>query len=148
VLAATTSLAAVGEEQPATPVSIQILLSPPAVASKELMNRWHRDYRGRISPVLREWRSLAQAVHERPRSWLTAGCRSLDLALNRLSGAELPIAPDPSVSFHLEEALRSLTKAAESCTQGAYFLTAWRLQQADDSWRELRGRLLLYGLAP
>ena len=38
--------------------------------------------------------------------------------------------------------------AAGSCTQGAYFLTTWRLHQADESWRQLRGRLQLYGLTP
>ncbi len=112
------------------------------------MRRWHHDYRGRISPILREWEGLARVTLERPGSRLTAGCRRLDLALSRLEHERLPVAPDPAVSLHLEQTMRSLAGAANSCTHGAYFLTTWRLQQADASWRELRTRLLLYGLVP
>ncbi len=112
------------------------------------MRRWHNDYRGRISPVLREWEGLARAARGRPGSGLMAGCRRLDMALSRLRQRRLPVAPDPSVSLHMEETLRSLAAAAASCTHGAYFLATWRLREADDSWHELRGRLLLYDLAP
>ena len=113
------------------------------------MRRWHRDFRGRISPVFHEWEGVARAAREQgPTTGLAAGCRRLDLALGRLDRHRLRAAPDPSVSLHLEKTLRSLAEAARSCTHGAYFLTTWRLRQADDSWRQLRGRLLVYGLSP
>jgi hypothetical protein len=112
------------------------------------MRRWRDDCRGRLSPVLREWQSLEWTGRGWPGDGQLAGCRRLDLALSRLARDRLPVAPDPSVSLHLEETLRSLSDAARSCTHGAYFLAAWRLREAADSWRELRGRLLLYGLAP
>lgn len=127
---------------------IELAPASPAAATKELMHRWHRDYRGRITPVLREWEGVARAARQRPGSTLTAGCRRLELALGALERRRLPVAPDPSVSLYLEQTLRSLADAAISCTHGAYFLSTWRLRQADDSWRELRARLLFYGLAP
>lgn len=142
------SLHAAHAEQPAETAAIRLVPSPPKAAAKELMRRWHREYRGQISPVLREWRILARAARERPGSRLAAGCRSLELALGNLDREILPLAPDPSISLHLGETLRSLADATRSCTHGAYFLTTWRLHQADNSWRELRGRLLLYGLEP
>ena len=141
-------LAAGGAEAPSEPGRIQLVPSPPAAPVRQMMRRWHRSYRGQMTPVLREWEALAQAARERPGSRLTAGCRRLELALVRLDRGRLPIAPDPSISLHLKETLRSLADAADSCSQGAYFLTTWRLQQADDSWRELRGRLRLYDLTP
>jgi len=145
--AAAGSLSAAAAEKPVETATIQLVPAPPA-AARELMRRWYLDYRGRISPILREWEGLARVARGRPGSGLTAGCRRLDLALSRLGRGRLPVAPDPSVSLHLEEMLGSLADATDSCTNGAYFLTTWRLRQADDSWRELRGRLLLYGLAP
>ena len=148
MLATSGNLFAAEAEQPAEAADIQWAPSPPAAATKQLVHSWHDDYRGRISPVLREWESLARAVHERPGGSLTAGCRRLELALSKLGRGRLPVAPDRSISLHLERTLRSLADAALSCTHGAYFLTTWRLRQADDSWRELRGRLSIYGLAP
>ena len=79
---------------------------------------------------------------------MMAGCRRLASALASVERGHLPTAPDPSVSLHLEETLRALHEASRSCTHGAWFLTGWRLHQAEESWRELRGRLLVYGLAP
>lgn len=125
-----------------------MLPTPPAAETQRRMRRWHLDYRRRISPILREWEGVSRTARERPSANLTAGCRRLDLALARLEHGRLLLAPDPSVSLHLEEALRSLSDAADSCTQGAYFMATWRLREADDSWRQLRRRLLLYGLAP
>lgn len=147
-LATTASLCAIGAEPPDDPGGIELAPSPPPAATKELVHRWHRDYRRRVSPVLREWESLARAVRERPGDRLTAGCRRLELALRRLGRGRLPVAPDPSISLYLEETLRSLFEASISCTHGAYFLTVWRLEEADESWRQLRGRLLPYGLSP
>ncbi len=112
------------------------------------MRRWRRESRDPLAPVLREWEHLARVARRGPGSRLTAGCRRLDLALEGLDRGRLPAAPDPSVSLHLEETLRSLGEAADSCSQGAYFLTAWRLREATESWRQLRGRMLLYGLSP
>ncbi len=142
------TLSATGAERQAEAPGIRLAPSPPAAATKEVMRRWHRHYRGLISPVRQEWESLARTTRERPGGRMTAGCRRLDLALEKLRRGRLPVAPDASISLHLEETLRSLAEAAASCSQGAYFLTAWRLRQADSSWRELRGRLLLYGLTP
>ena len=147
-LAAGASLAATDTGPPAKRATIQLAPTPPAAATMELMRRWHHDYRGRISPVLQEWEQLARAARGRPGSRLMAGCRRLDMALARLVLRRLRVRPDPSVSLGLEEMLRSLTAAATSCTHGAYFLAIWRLREADDSWRELRNRLLLYDLAP
>ena len=98
--------------------------------------------------MLREWESLARVARERPGGTLTAGCRRLESALGELHRARLPVAPDPSISLHLEQTLRSLAEATVSCSHGGYFLTTWRLRQADGSWRELRARLRLYGLVP
>ena len=121
----------------------------PAVAeSHQRMRRWHRTYRQRLSPVLREWELVARVARERPGAGLLAGCRRLDRALTGLSAAPPPVSPDPSVSLHLEQTLRMLADAVDSCSQGAWFLTTWRLRQADDAWRELRRRLLVYGLDP
>lgn len=142
---ATRAAAAVPPDEATT---LSVRPAPPAAATTRLMRRWRHDTRRRIGPVLREWQALAHAVRERPGRTLAAGCRRLGLALGRLDRDGLPVAPDPSVSLHLEQTLRSLSDAADSCAQGAYFLTVWRLRRADDSWRELRGRLLLYELAP
>ena len=128
--------------------AVRMLPSPPSESAAAGMRRWHHDYRARISPVRREWESLARATRRRPGDRLMAGCRSLAAALRSVERSRLPTAPDPSVSLHLEETLRALREASRSCTHGAWFLTAWRLHQADASWRELRGRLLVYGLAP
>ena len=147
-LAAVGPAAAPAGEPPAEPVTVFLAPAPPSRAAKERMRRWHRDTQGRISPLLREWRSLASTARQRPGQPLTAGCRRLDLALARLDRRGLPAAPDPSASLHLERALRSLSEASRSCAQGAWFLTAWRLRQADAAWRELRGRLRLYELGP
>ncbi len=110
---------------------------------------WHDRYRPLISPVLREWRQVARAARsgQTPES-LVAGCRRLDRALAGLDRRRLLSAPDPAVSIHLGESLRSLAEAARGCTRGAYFLTDWRLRQAAGSWSELRHRLVLYGLTP
>lgn len=148
LLTATGGLSGTATGRPVETAAIQIVPTPPPAATEERMRLWHLDYRIRILPVLQGWQDLARATRERPGSRLTAGCRRLDLALTGLAQVRLPLAPDPSVSLHLEETLRSLADAARSCTQGAYFLTTWRLQEADDSWRQLRGRLLMYGLAP
>lgn len=112
------------------------------------MRRWRREVRDPLSPILGEWESLARLSREGPGSRLTAGCRRLAAALEALEDRRLPPAPDPAVSLHLEETLRALGEAAGSCTHGAYFLTTWRLRQAGSSWRQMRGRLLLYGLSP
>lgn len=148
LLAAVGGLAAVGAGAPDDGGTIELVPAPPAPATGDLMRRWHRDTRGRLSPVLHEWELLARAARRGPGSELAAGCRRLDLALAELARERPIVAPDPSVALHLEETLRSLSGAAQSCAQGAYFLASWRLRQADASWLELRGRLLLYGLAP
>ena len=135
-------------EPPGETGIVRMLPSPPGEAAAAGMRRWHHDYRTRMSPVLRQWESLARATRQRPGDRLVAGCRSLAAALRSVERGRLPTAPDPSVSLHLEETLRALREASRSCTQGAWFLTAWRLHQAEESWRELRGRLLVYGLAP
>ena len=140
--------AAVTAGEPETEAGIRMAPSPPPEAVELRMRRWHREYSGRIEPVLREWESLARAARERPGRTLTAGCRRLESALGELSRTRLPAAPDPSISLHLEEALRTLARAVVSCSHGGYFLTLWRLRQADDSWRELEARLRLYGLVP
>jgi hypothetical protein len=141
-------LAATAERQSDVP-AIEMLPATPTMETEELMRLWHHRYRGRISPVLHEWqRVLETSRGQGPVIGLTAGCRRLGSALDRLDHGRIPAAPDPSVSVHLEKTLRSLAEAARSCSHGAYFLTTWRLEQAEDSWRELRGRLLLYGLSP
>lgn len=141
---------AVGDEpaEPTEPTVIHLEAAPPSAGTQRLMRRWHEDARDRVAPVLRAWESVTRAARERPGVALTAGCRRLDLALGELRRDRLPPAPDPSVSLHLEETLRVLAEAAESCTQGAWFLTSWRLRRADAAWHELRGRLLLYELTP
>ena len=138
----------VGAEPPSEKATIRLAPTPAEPESHHRMRRWHRTYRQRLSPVLREWELVAKVARERPGAGLLAGCRRLDRALTRLAGAPPPTSPDPSVSLHLEQTLRLLADATDSCTQGAWFLTAWRLRQADDAWRQLRRRLLLYGLAP
>ena len=140
--------AAPATEPPATAATLRLAPAPPDRATREGMRRWHLATHERISPVLREWRRLAQAARERPGRPLAAGCRRLDLALTRLDRRGLAAAPDASASLHLERTLRLLRGAAGSCSQGAWFLTSWRLRQAEDSWRELRARLSVYGLVP
>ena len=135
-------------EPPSAETTIRMAPAPTAAESHHRMRGWHRTYRQRLSPVLREWELVARVARERPGTDLLAGCRRLDRALTRLAGAPPPPSPDPSVSLHLEQTLRLLTGAVDSCSQGAWFLTAWRLRQADDAWRELRRRLLLYDLLP
>lgn len=142
------ALPAAGGEPAPEAATLRLEAAPPAPAMRELMRRWQRQTRARISPVLREWDGVERAARRGPPRGLAAGCRRLDRALGDLGRDRLPVAPDPSVSLHLEETLRALAEAAESCTQGAYFLTTWRLRRAEASWRELRGRLLLYDLAP
>lgn len=141
---------ATGEAPPPRPQppAIQLSPAPPSQEGRELMRRWRHELREPLSPVLRAWEGLAHAARETPGSPLTAGCRRLGAALEALGDRRLPPAPDPAVSLHLEETLRLLGEAAGSCTHGAYFLTSWRLREAAASWRQLRGRLLLYGLSP
>ncbi len=141
-------LQAAAGEPPDETATIFLRPAPPTAATAALMRHWHRETGGRIAAVLREWQGLSRAVSERPGRTLAAGCRRLDLALDRLDRDRLPTAPDPSVSLHLEETLRSLSDAADSCAQGAFFLTVWRLRQAETTWQQLRRRLLLYDLRP
>jgi hypothetical protein len=147
-LLAAGGLQAAAAEPPGEPTTLFLRPAPPTARDEALMRRWHHETRRRIGPVLSEWERLSRAVREQPGRTLAAGCRRLDLALGRLDRHRLPVAPDPSVSLHLEETLRSLSNAADSCAQGAVFLTAWRLRQAETAWRQLRGRLLLYDLTP
>lgn len=130
------------------PNALGLTPTRPDAAATERMRSWHRQTGERISPVLREWESLARSARQRPGQPLAAGCRRLDRALARLDRDGLSRAPDTAASLHLEKTLRALSEASRSCAQGAWFLTGWRLRQADDSWRELRGRLALYGLVP
>lgn len=148
LLAAAEVAALPDAERPPGAEAIRLAPAPRAAATRQGMHRWHRAYRSRVSPVLREWAAVARVARERPGDSLLAGCRRLDLALDRLRRGRMPVAPDPSVSLHLEQTLRTLAEATDSCAQGAWFLTTWRLREADDSWRQLRSRLLLYGLAP
>lgn len=133
---------------PAQTTTLSLQPTPLAAAERQRMRQWSHDALSRISPVLREWDSLARATRQRPGQPLPAGCRRLDLALRDLAEVDLSAAPDPAAALHLERTLRALREAARSCANGAWFLTSWRLGQADASWRELRGRLRLFDLAP
>ena len=148
LIAATGGPSATAADRPVETATIRMLPTPPAGDNQ----RAHAPLAPRLPrPHLADPAGVGGRRPGRARAAgrnLTAGCRRLDLALARLDTGRLLLAPDPSVSLHLEETLRSLTDAADSCTQGAYFMTTWRLREADDSWRQLRGRLLLYGLAP
>src|SRR5262249_13018586 len=101
-----------------------------ALAGQQLRS-WAATYRPQIAP-------FARTVRAAQRPSATDVCPTLPHATD---GMRIPQAPDPNLQEHLNEALRLVGAAAESCGQKLKDTTAYRLQLVLEHLSAIESRL-------